>query len=70
MRLKISLKKIDNKPGEYEKDYMKIKCNSEDDLPPNKPLKLHMLTIIVRSVFENDNKYYPQMCLDECLYDL
>ena len=33
---------------------MKIKFNSDDDLPLNKILKLHMLTIIVRSVFEDD----------------
>ena len=38
---------------EYEKDYMKIKFNSDDDVPLNKMLKLHMLTIIVRSVLEN-----------------
>ena len=41
------------KSGEYDKDYMKIKFNSDDDLPLNKILKLHMLTIIVRSVFED-----------------
>ena len=37
--------------GEYEKDYMKIRFNSDDDLPLNKILKLRMLTIIVRSDF-------------------
>ena len=39
------------KSGEYDKNYMKIKFNSDDDLPLNKILELHMLTIIVRSVF-------------------
>ena len=29
-----------------------------------------MLTIIVRSVFEEDGKYYPQLFLDECLYEV
>ena len=53
---------------EYEKDYMKIKFNSDDDLPLNKILSLHMLTIIFRSVFEEDGKYYPQVFLDEFLY--
>ena len=56
--------------GKYDKDYMKIKFNSDDDLPLNKILKLHMLTIIVRSVFEEDDKYYPQMFLDERLYEV
>ena len=40
---------------------MKIKFNSDDVLPLNKILKLPNLTIIVRSVFEEDGKYYPQV---------
>ena len=36
---------------EYKKDYMRIRFNSDDDLPLNKIVKLRMLTIIVRSVF-------------------
>ena len=58
------------KSGENEKDYMKIKFSSDDNLPLNKILKLHMLTITVRSVFEEDGKYYPQVFLDECLYEV
>ena len=49
---------------------MKIKFNSDDNLPLNKTLKLHNITIIVRSVFKEDGKYYPQVFLDECLYAL
>ena len=33
---------------------MKIKFNSDDDLPLHKTLRLHNLTIIVRYVFEKD----------------
>ena len=47
---------------------MKIKFNSDDDLPLNK-LIFFGLTIIVRAVFEEDGKYYPQIFLDECLYN-
>ena len=47
---------------------MKIKFKSDDDLPLNKILKLHNLTKIVRSVFEEDGKYNSQVFLDECLY--
>ena len=47
---------------------MKIKFNSDNDFSLNKILKFDMLTIIVRSVFEEDGKYYPQIFLDECLY--
>ena len=39
---------------------MKIKFNSDDTLSLNKLLKLHMLTIIVRSVFKKDGKYYSR----------
>ena len=60
----------EGKKGEYEKDFSKIKFNSDDNLPLNKMLKLHMLTVIVRSVFEEDGKYYPQVFLDECLYEV
>ena len=49
---------------------MKIKFNSGDNLSLNKLLRLYNLTIIVRSVFEENNKYCPQMFLDERLYEL
>ena len=49
---------------------MKINFNSADDLALNKQLNLHMLTIIVRTVFEEVGKYYPQIYLDDCLYEL
>ena len=49
---------------------MKIKFDSHDDLHLNKLLKLHNLTVVVRSVFVEDNKYYPQFFLDECFYEL
>ena len=49
---------------------MKTKFISDDNLPLNKILKLHNLTIAVRSVFQEDKKYYPQVFLDECLYEL
>ena len=54
----------------YEKDYTQIKFNSDDNLPLNKPLKFYVMTIIVRFVFEEDNNFYPQIYLDECLYEL
>ena len=47
------------KEGEHGKNVIKIKFHTDDDLPLNKPLKLLMLTIIVRSVFEEDGKFYP-----------
>ena len=49
---------------------MKIKFNSDDDLPLNKPLKSHNMTIIIRSVFEEDGKIYPQVYLNDALHEL
>ena len=60
----------DVEKSEYEKDFMKIKYDIDDNLPLNKMPKLHMLKVIVRSVFEEDGKYYPQVFLDECLYEV
>ena len=59
-----------DKCSEYEKYYMKIIFNSDDNLPLNKTLRLYNLTIIVRSVLEEDGKYYPQVFLDERLYEV
>ena len=53
--------------NDSEKDYMKIKINSDDDLPLNKPLKFHVMTIIIRTVFKEDGKLYSQ---DGTLYEL
>ena len=69
-RIKSCIEKINNnKSEEYEKDYMKIEFNSDDKLPLNKQLKVLSVTIVVRSVFEEDGKYYPQAFLDDCLYE-
>ena len=52
---------------DYEKDFMKIKSNSDNDLPLNKPLKFNSMTIITRFVFEQDGKLYAQVFLGDAL---
>ena len=49
---------------------MKIKFNLDDDLPLNKTVEINNATIVVRVVFDEDSKCYPQVFLDECLYEL
>ena len=67
--IKDQIKMINNgSVDEYAKDYLKIKFDSNDNLPLNKILKFRILTILVRNIFENDGKYYPQIFLDDCLY--
>ena len=53
------IKNIYSNECDYEKDYMKIKFNSDDDLPLNKQLKFHNMTISIKSVFEEGGKLYP-----------
>ena len=64
------IKKIIGNEYDYEKDYMKIKFNSDDDLPLNKKLKFQNMIITIRSVFEEYGKRYPQVFLDHTLYEL
>ena len=63
--IKNKIETISSSECDYEHDFMKIKFNSDDDLPLNKAPKLHMMTIIIRSVFEEDGKLYPQVFLDD-----
>ena len=46
---------------------MKIKFNSDDDLPLNKSLKFTLMAITIRCIFEEDGKRYPQVLLDDTL---
>ena len=52
----------------YDEKYMKIKFVSDDELPLNKTIEIHKVTIVVRTIIYENNKYYPQVFLDEYLY--
>ena len=58
-----------DKPIEYKKDFIKIKFESEGDLPLGKILSIPECIITVRFVFQKNNNYYPQVYLHECLYE-
>ena len=47
---------------------MKIKFNLDDELPLNKMIEIPSMIIVVRAGFSKNNKHYPQVSLDECLY--
>ena len=68
-------KKLENDDlGNYDDKYIKIRFNSNDNLNANLPLKqelgMNCAIKIARSVFYDDNKYYSQVFLDECIYNL
>ena len=50
--------------------YIKIKFDSDDDLPLNKPLKFYAMTVTIRSAFEEVGKLHPQLFLDDTLHEL
>ena len=59
MELETKSKKISGDECDYEIDYMKIKFNSDENLPLKKQLRFHNMTITIRSVFEENGKLYP-----------
>ena len=63
------IKEVSSDECDYEKDYMKIKFNPDNNLPFNKHLKFHNMTITIGSVFEEDTKLYLQVLLDDTLYE-
>ena len=69
-KIKNKIEEVSSGKCDYEKDYMKIEFNFDDDVPLNKPLKFHNMTVIVRSIFEEDVKLYLQVFLDDILYEL
>ena len=52
----------------YKIYFIKIRLDSYDDLPLNKILCFSDLDIIVESVFQIENEYYPQIQINECEY--
>ena len=68
--IKDNIKKLNaGLPVVYDKNYMKIQLETNDVLPLNKLMKFHALTIVIRQVFEKDNVFYPQIFLDDYLYE-
>ena len=67
--IKEIIKKINyySQPIKYDDNYMKIKFNTDDDIPLNKIIYFPTITIIIRSVTQKDGKYYPQVFIDERL---
>ena len=47
----------------------KIRFSSDIDLPLGTLIQFKMITIIIRCIIKRDGKYYPEIYLDECMYD-
>ena len=70
--IKEIIKKINDssQPIKYDDKYKKIKVNTDDNIPLNNIIYFPTIIIIIRSVTRKDGKYYPQLFLDECLYEV
>ena len=70
--IKEIIKKINDysQPIKYYDNYLKIKFNTDDNIPLNKIIYFPTITIAIRSVTQKDGKYYPQHFVDDCLYEV
>ena len=64
------IRSITKNTDDYDEKYIKIKFNSDDELPLHKTIEISIMTIVVRAVFLQTNKYYPQFFLEECHYKI
>ena len=68
--IKYHINTVDGSEVVYEKDYKKNKFLSDDDIPLNKMIYFPTATVIIRCIFEQNRMYYPQVYLDDCLYQV
>ena len=64
--------KINKIDGDDKKvyGYIRLKFNSDVDLPLHKLIKFHTLTVIVACVIHKSNKFYPEIYVHEGIYEL
>ena len=69
-KIRDSIRSVTKNSVDYDEKCMKIKFNSDDELPLNKMIEILSMIIVVRAIFLENDKYHPQVFLDECLYKL
>ena len=69
-KIKDLIRSITKNSDDYDEKYMKINFDSDDDLTLNETIKIHNMTIVVKAMFYENNKYYQQAFLDEFIYEL
>ena len=69
-KMKDLIRSITKNSVDYDEKYMKIKFSSDDKLPLNTVIEIFSMIVVVRAIFHQNNKYYQQISLDECLYKL
>ena len=62
------IRSVTKKSDDYDENFIKMKLDSDDKLRLNKTIEIPVIAIVVRAIFYENNKYYPQVFLDERLY--
>ena len=70
IKIRDLIRSITKNLDDYDKNHMKIEFNWDDGLPLNKMIEISNMIIVVRALFHEINKYYPQVFLDEDLHKL
>ena len=70
IKIRDLIRSIIKKSDDYDEKYKKINFNSENNLPLKRTIEISSMIIVVTAVFHGNNKYYPQLFLDEGLYKL
>ena len=70
IKIRDLIRSITKNSDDYDEKYMKIKFDSDDEVPLNQIIEIPIMTIVIRAVFLENNKCYPQVFLDECLYEI
>ena len=68
--IKYHTKKINNEEVNFNDDFNKIKFISDDSLRLDKLIYFPTLTVVIRCVFKQGDLFYPQVYLDDALYQL
>ena len=68
--IKHHIKKIDDSEVNYNTDYIKIKFLSDNSILLNKLICFPTTTVIIRCALKQNGVFYPQVYLDDCLYQI
>ena len=70
-KIKMDINKLEGIVGNlyFEKDIMKVKLDTDDDLVLNKIINVPMCVTVVKAVYEHDNKFYPRIYLHSCYFN-
>ena len=70
IKIRDLIRSITKNGDDHDEKYMKIKLCSDNELPLSNTIEIPTITIVVRTVFHENNKCYPKAFLDECLYKI